>query len=130
MGLIRACLQHKENQIMKKSGKNYRSQLGMAKSAAEQIILATLVGEWIREDYIPSKLNAVVQNAEDAIADAWRDDPTINFLQWQTSAREIFEEQNGCDAIRDSRETPRNIIFAEMASAMILPGKLILSRRA
>jgi len=45
---------------MKKSGKNYKSQLGMSKSAAEKIIIAGLVGEWVRDQYHPREFSDAI----------------------------------------------------------------------
>jgi hypothetical protein len=77
---------------MKKSGKNYRSQLGMSKSAAEKIILAGLVGEWVRDQYHPRELGDAIWSAEWAVERVWNiNEYSLSFLQWQAAARELFK---------------------------------------
>jgi hypothetical protein len=107
---------------MSKSGKNYRNQLGMSKSQAEQIILATLVGEWVRDQYHPRELSEAINSAQIAIHWAWNSNPATGFLQWQSAARELFKAQ----IIKDSFDPtkPENIVLAATVSELILCGDI------
>jgi hypothetical protein len=105
---------------MKKSGKNYRSQLGMSKSAAEQIILATLVGEWVRDQYHPRGLNDAISTAHWAIDSVWGGDQSLSFLQSQAAAREAFKQRLITDAYDPMR--PENIVYAATVSELLLTG--------
>jgi hypothetical protein len=106
---------------MKKSGKNYTSQLGMSKSAAEEIILATLVGEWVRDQYHPRELSDAISSAHWAVTSVWGGgDQSLSFLQWQAAARSAFKQRIITDAFDPTKRS--SIVYAATVSELLLTG--------
>jgi hypothetical protein len=111
----------KGQMTMSTSIKNFK--LGMPKATAEKIILAQIMGDWVRDQYNPLEYDKVLHEAENAIWKTWNFGAGLTFLQWLELARKAFAKNIAYD-----HEAPENVVYREVFSRLTLTGAITLDR--